>query len=244
MKPMTKNGRVALVTGANKGIGREIAKGLAQLGFTVLASARDRQRGAQTVAELADDGLDVRFQLLDVTDESSVDAAADQVAAEFGCLDVLVNNAAIANELEVPPSLTLVDDMRRVFETNVFGVVAMTNAVLPLLRKSDAARIVNVSSRLGSLSHMAATDSPFGLHMAYSSSKSALNAVTVHYARELADTQIKVNACTPGYVATDLNGNRGLRTPAQGAKIAVELAVLASDGPTGGFFDDNGPVSW
>jgi NAD(P)-dependent dehydrogenase (short-subunit alcohol dehydrogenase family) len=241
---MTTDRRVALVTGANKGIGREIARGLAQLGFTVLASARDPRRGAQTVAELADDGLDVRFQQLDVTDEVSVDAAADQVAAAFGGLDVLVNNAAIANDLEVPPSLTLLDDMRRVYETNVFGVVAMTNAMLPLLRKSDAARIVNVSSRLGSLSQQAAPSTPLGLFMAYSSSKSALNAITVHYARELADTQIKVNACTPGYVATDLNGHRGVRTPAQGAKIAIELAVLASDGPTGGFFDEDGPVSW
>jgi NAD(P)-dependent dehydrogenase (short-subunit alcohol dehydrogenase family) len=244
MKPMTSNGRVALVTGANKGIGREIAKGLGQLGFTVLASARDIRRGAQAVAELADDGLDVRFQQLDVTDEASVDAAADHVAAEYGCLDVLVNNAAVANDLQVPPSLTLLDDMRRVFETNVFGVVAMTNAMLPLLRKSDAARIVNVSSRLGSISMQAARNSQLGLSMAYGSSKSALNAITVHYARELADTQIKVNACTPGYVATDLNGHKGTRTPAQGAKIAVELAVLASDGPTGGFFDDSGPVSW
>jgi NAD(P)-dependent dehydrogenase (short-subunit alcohol dehydrogenase family) len=244
MKPMTRSGRLALVTGANKGIGREIARGLGQLGFTVLASARDRHRGAQTVAELADDGLDVRFLQLDVTEELSVEQAADRVAADFGCLDVLVNNAAIANELETPPSMTVLDDMRRVYETNVFGVVTMTNAMLPLLRKSDAARIVNVSSRLGSISQQAAPNTTLGLSMAYASSKSALNAITVHYARELADTQIKINACTPGFVATDLNGHKGVRTPAQGAKIAIELAVLASDGPTGGFFDEDGPVSW
>jgi NAD(P)-dependent dehydrogenase (short-subunit alcohol dehydrogenase family) len=235
---------VALVTGANKGIGREIAHGLAQVGFTVLASARDRQRGARTVAELADDGLDVRFLQLDVTDEPSIFAAADRVEQEFGRLDVLVNNAGIANELSVPPSLTVLDDLRRVYETNVFGVVAMTNAMLPLLRKSRAARIVNVSSRLGSISQQAEPHTPLGLFMAYASSKAALNAITVHYARELADTAIKVNACAPGFCATDLNGNTGLRTPAQGAKIAVELAVLAADGPTGGFFDDNGEVSW
>lgn len=241
---MTRNGQVALVTGANKGIGREIARGLGQLGFTVLASARDRQRGAHTVAELADDGLDVRFLQLDVTDEDSVGAAADRVAAEFGRLDVLVNNAGIANELEVPPSLTMLDDMRRVYETNVFGVVAMTNTMLPLLRKAEAARIVNVSSRLGSISQQAAPNTPLGLFMAYSSSKAALNAITVHYARELADTEIKVNACAPGFCATDLNGNRGTRTPAQGAKIAIELAVLAAGGPTGGFFDEDGPLSW
>ncbi|GAA3433946.1 SDR family oxidoreductase [Kutzneria kofuensis] len=235
---------MALVTGANKGIGREIARGLGQVGFTVLASARDRRRGAQTVAELADDGLDVRFLQLDVTEEPSVFAAADRVEAEFGRLDVLVNNAGIANELGVAPSLTVVDDMRRVYETNVFGVVAVTNAMLPLLRKSEAARIVNVSSRLGSISQQAAPNTELGLFMAYASSKAALNAITVHYARELADTPIKVNACAPGFCATDLNGNLGTRTPAQGAKIAVELAVLAADGPTGGFFDENGPVSW
>ena len=239
---MTRN--VALVTGANKGIGREIARGLAQVGFTVLASARDRQRGARTVAELADDGLDVRFLPLDVTDEASVVAAAERVEQDFGRLDVLVNNAAIANELSEPPSLTVLDDMRRVYETNVFGVVAVTSAMLPLLRKADAARIVNVSSRLGSVTHLAAPNSELGLFMAYSSSKAALNSITVHYARELADTPIKVNACTPGYCATDLNDNRGSRTAAQGAKIAIELAVLAADGPTGGFFDENGPVSW
>jgi NAD(P)-dependent dehydrogenase (short-subunit alcohol dehydrogenase family) len=241
---MTTNGRVALVTGANKGIGREIARGLGQLGFTVLASARDRQRGAQTVAELADDGMDVRFLQLDVTEEPSVFGAANRVEEEFGRLDVLVNNAGVANELSVPPSMTVLDDMRRVYETNVFGVVSVTNAMLPLLRKSDAARIVNVSSRLGSISQQAAPATPLGLYMAYASSKAALNAITVHYARELADTPIKVNACAPGFCATDLNGNTGIRTPAQGAKIAVELAVLAADGPTGGFFDEDGPVSW
>ena len=241
---MTNDKRVALVTGANKGIGREIARGLAQSGFTVLAAARNRQRGAQAVAELADDGLDVRFQQLDVTDEPSIFAAADRVEQEFGRLDVLVNNAGISADLAVAPSLTALDDVRRVYETNVFGVVAVTNAMLPLLRKSDAARIVNVSSRLGSMAGQTAPNTPLGLFLAYSSSKSALNAITVHYARELAETQIKVNAGTPGLVATDLNGFKGTRTPAQGAKVLVELALLASDGPTGGFFDEDGPVSW
>lgn len=235
---------IALVTGGNKGIGKEIVRQLAQRGLTVYLAARNAALGSAAATELAADGLDVRFVALDVTDADSVAAAAKQVEADSGRLDVLVNNAGIANELEVPPSLTMLDDMRRVYETNVFGVVAMTNTTLPLLRKAEAARIVNVSSRLGSISQQAAPNTPLGLFMAYSSSKAALNAITVHYARELADTEIKVNACAPGFCATDLNGNRGTRTPAQGAKIAIELAVLAAGGPTGGFFDEDGPLSW
>ena len=234
--------KVALVTGANKGIGREIARGLGQLGFTVLASARDQLRGAKTVAELADDGMDVRLLQLDVTDPDSVRAAVERIEGEFGRLDVLVNNAAVTCE-QKQPSETTVRDFRWVYETNVFGVVSATNALLPLLRKAPAARVVNVSSGLGSLTRHT-TNSPSSLYMAYSSSKSALNSITVHWAMELADTPIKVNACTPGYCATDLNDFAGARTPAQGAKIAVELSVLDENGPTGGFFDENGPFSW
>lgn len=209
---MTADLRVALVTDADK----KIVRGLAQLGFTVLVSARARQRGM--VAELADDGLDVRFQQLDVTDDPSIYAAVDRIEEEFGRLDVLVNNACVADEPAVAPSLTSVDDMRRVFETTVFGVVATTNAMLPLLHRAAAARIVNVSSRLGTC-------------LAYGSAEPALGAITVDYARELADTPIKVNAC-----ATDADDDTA-------AKIAIELAVLAADGPSGGFFED-GPVSW
>jgi NAD(P)-dependent dehydrogenase (short-subunit alcohol dehydrogenase family) len=209
---MTANLRVALVTAADK----EIVRGLAQLGFTVLVAARARQRAM--VAELASDGLDVRFQQLDVTDEPSIYAAVDRIDEEFGRLDVLVNNACVADEPSVAPSLTLVDDMRRVFETTVFGVVAMTNAMLPLLRRAEAARIVNVVSRLGTC-------------LAYGSAEPALSAITVDYARELAGTPIKVNAC-----ATDPDDDTA-------AKIAIELAVLAADGPSGGFFE-NGSVTW
>ncbi|GDY32097.1 SDR family oxidoreductase [Gandjariella thermophila] len=235
---------VALVTGANKGIGKEIARGLGQLGITVLASARDETRGAAAVAELAGEGLDARFVRLDVTDERSVAEAAELISADFGRLDILVNNAGITNDLVTPPSETSLGDLRRVYETNVFGVVAVTNAMLPLLRNAPSARIVNVSSGLGSLARHTAPGCTLGLYFAYSTSKTALNAVTVQYARELRDAGIAVNACAPGLCATDLNGHMGDRTPAQGAKIAIELATAEPDGPTAGFFDENGPVSW
>jgi NAD(P)-dependent dehydrogenase (short-subunit alcohol dehydrogenase family) len=235
---------VALVTGANKGIGKEIARGIGQLGITVLVSARDETRGARAVAELTDEGLDARFLPLDVTDERSVARAADRIAVDFGRLDILVNNAGVLNDLVTPPSRTSLAEFRAVFETNVFGVVAVTNALLPLLRKAPAARIVNVSSVLGSLTRHTAPASALGQYFAYNTSKTALNAITVQYARELRDTPIKVNACAPGLCATDLNGHLGDRSPAQGAKIAIELATIEPDGPTAGFFDENGPLPW
>jgi NAD(P)-dependent dehydrogenase (short-subunit alcohol dehydrogenase family) len=236
--------QVALVTGANKGIGREIARGLGRLGHTVLAAARDEERGALAVAELVGEGIDARFVQLDVTEERSVGKAAERIAEEFGRLDVLVNNAGITNGLDGRPSQTTVARMRKVYDTNVFGVVAVTNAMLPLLRRSPAGRIVNVSSSLGSLASHTAEGSPLPLILDYNTSKTALNGITVQYARELRDTAIKVNACTPGLCATDLNGHRGDRTAAEGARIAIELATVDGDGPTAGFFDDDGVVLW
>jgi NAD(P)-dependent dehydrogenase (short-subunit alcohol dehydrogenase family) len=184
---------------------------------------------------------DVRFVGLDVLDDASLEAAAHAVRETFGYLDVLVNNAGIA--LGSPkPSETNVVDLRAVYETNVFAVVRVTNAFLPLLRKAPAGRIVNVTSKRGSMGdEWAWVGTPI---MAYSSSKTALNAVTAHYARELATTAIKVNGAAPGHVATDFNAFRGSRTPEQGAVIALKLATLASDGPTGGVFEDAGPMVW
>jgi NAD(P)-dependent dehydrogenase (short-subunit alcohol dehydrogenase family) len=237
--------RVALVTGANKGIGREIARGLAQYGCAVLVAARDRARGEQAVAELGADGGEFHFVRLDVTDESSIDEAARWIGERFGRLDILVNNAGITDRpVPGPPSETDVSAMRTVYETNVFGVVAVTNALLPLLRRAPAGRIVNVSSGLASISANAAPDSTSGCFLAYASSKSAVNAITVQYGKELRDTPIKVNACEPGYTATDLNGHRGLRTPAQSARVVVDLALLGDDGPTCGYFDENGARPW
>jgi NAD(P)-dependent dehydrogenase (short-subunit alcohol dehydrogenase family) len=237
--------KVALVTGANKGIGLEIARGLAQHDCAVLVAARDRTRGERAVTELSAHGGEFHYLQLDVTDESSIDEAARWIDERFGRLDILVNNAGITDRpVAGPPSETDVAAMRAVYETNVFGIVAVTNALLPLLRRSPAGRIVNVSSGLSSISAHAAPDSALGCFLAYGSSKSALNAITVQYGKELRDTAIKVNACAPGYCATDLNGHRGHRTPAQGAKVAIDLALLGADGPTCGFFSEDGAVPW
>lgn len=239
--------RIALVTGANKGIGFETARMLGREGMTVLVGARSRERGEKAAAELAGDGLDARFVLLDVTDGATIQAAAKWVESEFGRLDVLVNNAGIApGEASVAPSQLPLDALRATYETNVFGVVAVTNALLPLLRRADAARIVNVSSELGSITLLSDPDSayyPFNLP-AYNSSKSALNGITLAYAKELADTGIKVNAANPGYTATDLNRHSGFQTVEQGAAYVVPLALLPEDGPSGGFFTGTEPLPW
>jgi NAD(P)-dependent dehydrogenase (short-subunit alcohol dehydrogenase family) len=232
--------RIALVTGANKGIGKEIARGLLRRGMTVLVGARDRNRGEAAVGELLNDGEAVLVPI-DVTDQWSIGVAATRIEDEFGRLDVLVNNAGTPAPRKAPSEVTA-ELMRSVYETNVFGVVAVTHAMLPLLKRGKNGRIVNVSSLRGSLGDPGAFVSVPS--MPYSTSKTALNALTVHYARELAPLGIKVNAAAPGHVATDFNGFRGTRAPAEGAQIAVKLATLDDDGPTGGFFDDNGPIAW
>jgi NAD(P)-dependent dehydrogenase (short-subunit alcohol dehydrogenase family) len=231
---------IALITGANKGIGFETARGLKAKGVTVLLGARDEERGSKAAEELG-----VQFVRLDVTDEANIAAAAKQVEADHGRLDVLINNAGITGQ-DGLPSQTPVAVVREVYETNVFGVVAATNAFLPLLRRSAAGRVVNVSSELGAFAWVTDTQNEFyGINLiSYNTSKSALNAVTVAYAKELADTGIKVNAVTPGYCATDLNGHSGFRTPEQGSAVCVKLALIGNDGPTGGFFNDEGALDW
>ena len=237
--------KVALITGANKGIGKEIARQLGLQGMIVLIGARDAGRGAEAAAELKQQGVDARAVVLDVTDGDTITAAAAQIEREFGRLDVLVNNAGIAVEYGAA-SATDVDTMRRTYETNVFGVVAVTRALLTLLQKSEAGRVVNLSSGLGSLTQNSDPNWPFAgvKPMAYNSSKAALNMVTVIFAAELKDTAIKVNAADPGYTATDLNHNSGTRTVEQGAIAAVRLATLPAEGPTGGYFDEDGIVPW
>lgn len=239
-------GTIALVTGANKGIGYEIAGGLGATGATVLVGARDAQRGAAAAAKLSAEGVTAVALELDVTDPVSVSAAAARIEHEYGRLDILVNNAGVLLERGQRPSQMPLEALVRTYATNVYGVMAVTNAVLPLLRRSPAGRIVNLSSGLGSL---ALTSDPAGPYaqsplLAYNSSKSALNAVTVSYANELRDTPIKVNAADPGYCGTDLNGHSGPRTAAQGAVVAVRLATLPEDGPTAGFFSEDGAEPW
>ena len=226
----------ALITGANKGIGLATARLLGARGMTVLIGARDEDRGREAERELRGGGADARFVQLDVTGEKSVARAAEWIEAEFGRLDVLINNAGISGwGGPGAPSQTTLAALRTVYETNVFGVVAVTNALLPLLRRAPAARIVNVSSEVGSIASMTDPDGPMAAmaSIPYPSSKTAVNMITAMYAKELAGTPIKVNAANPGYCATDLNGHTGFRTPEQGAEISVHLATLPDDGPSG-----------
>jgi NAD(P)-dependent dehydrogenase (short-subunit alcohol dehydrogenase family) len=240
---------IALVTGGNKGIGREIAAQLAQLGHVVIIGARSIERGEQTAAELRAAGGSVTAVALDVTDPSSVAAAAERVAAEHGRLDALINNAGISHQPGADFAGQLartadVDHIRYVFETNVFGVITVTSAFLPLLRRSDSPRIVNVSSSAGSLASISDFGNTDPIALGYVPSKTALTALTMMYARDLNSEHILVNAVCPGFVATDLNGHRGHSTPAEGARSAVTMATIPADGPTGTFTDVNGPVAW
>lgn len=238
--------KTALVTGANKGIWREIARRLAAVDCTVWLGCRESGRGEEAAAALRAQGGDVRFLTLDVADCASVMRAAAVLADETDRLDILVNNAAVALDAGAKPSVLAVAAMQTTYEVNVFGPVRVTQALLPLMRAAPAARIVMVSGGLGSLALISdASHSfyPFNM-LAYNSSKSALNAVTVAFAKELRDGPIKVNAADPGYTATDLNRHRGTRSVAQAAEIVVRLALLPDDGPTGGFFNDEGRQPW
>jgi NAD(P)-dependent dehydrogenase (short-subunit alcohol dehydrogenase family) len=238
--------KVALVTGANKGIGYEIARGLGATGATVLIGARNAERGAAAAEKLVAEGIAAVPLELEVTDAVSVSAAAARIEREYGRLDILVNNAGILLERGQYPSGLPVELLERTYATNVHAVVAVTNALLPLIRRAAAGRIVNMSSGLGSLGLTSDPQNPYAQFplLAYNSSKSALNAVTVSYANQLRDTPIKVNAADPGYCATDLNGHAGPRTPEQGAIAAIRLATLPDDGPTAGFFSEDGAEPW
>jgi len=235
---------IALVTGANKGIGREISRQLASKGILVLMGARDRERGEKAVADLRAKGLSVEFLQIDVTSPPSVDNAAAEVARRHGRLDILVNNAGIALDW-CPGSEATVEALQKTFETNVFGVFRVTKALLPLLKKSKHGRIVNLSSGLGSITNTA--NGPLAgrnMLLAYCASKAALNMITVQFANELKSVGIKVNAANPGYTATDMNQNRGTKTVEQGAATPVRLALLPDDGPTAGVFSDEGLEPW
>ena len=240
------NKRIALVTGANKGIGYETARRLASQGITVLIGARDERRGKEAEAKLRSEGLDVRFLHLDVDDEATHEGVRRLVENDFGRLDILVNNAAIALDLNQKPSEVDLQTLRKTFDTNFFGLISVTRALLPLIRRSEAGRIVNVSSGLASLTQH--SDPGWEFYqvkpLAYNASKTALNAFTVMLAHELKETAIKVNSADPGFTATDMNDHRGYKTVEQGAAVIIQLATLPADGATGSYFDDRGVLPW
>jgi NAD(P)-dependent dehydrogenase (short-subunit alcohol dehydrogenase family) len=244
---------VALVTGANQGIGLQIAKELVAHGYTVLVGSRNLENGEAAAKSI---GADAHAIQLDVTDQVSIAAATERIKSEFGRLDVLVNNAAISHAGKPGRSLeemmnaskasaASLDEVRAVFETNVFGVIAVTQAMLPLLRDAPTARIVNVSSGVGSLTLNSDPDFPYraGFGVVYAASKTALNAVTLSFAIELESTNIKVNAASPGFTATALNNFEGTETIEQGARNPIRVA-LETDGPTGAFSGPDGPLPW
>ncbi len=238
---------VALVTGANKGIGFEICRQLGGHGFTVVLAARDQAKVTDAAARLRGEGLDAHGVVLDVTDPASAEAAARWLDERFGRLDVLVNNAGIGPEFVsgTKPSQLDLETLRATYETNVFGAFAVTRSLLPLLRRSAPSRIINQSSTMGSLGSLSDPHSPFyGVNLlAYNSSKSALNGQTLAFAKELAGDRVSVNSACPGWVKTEMGTDAAPRTVEQGAAIAVKLATM-DDPPTGKFLDDGGEIPW
>ena len=229
---------ITLITGANKGLGFETARRLIEDGHSVYLGSRDAKRG-----RAAAEAVGGRFIELDVTSDESVDAAARDIRRRDGRLDVLINNAGIGGGRSKPADVTA-EDLEHVYATNVFGLVRVTHAMLPLLLKSEDPVIVNVASGLGSIgvvTDKSRMESQFPT-IAYSSSKSAVTMLTVQYAK--AFPEIRVNVVDPGYTATDLNGNRGTQTVTEGTDAIVKLATIGSDGPTGTFQDRNGTVPW
>jgi NAD(P)-dependent dehydrogenase (short-subunit alcohol dehydrogenase family) len=238
--------KIALITGANKGIGFETARQLAHKGYTILLGARDTTRGEEAAEILKKEGLDVQFIALDPTDTASVAAAVQEVESKFGHLDVLINNAGTIFEGDYQPaSLVPTSVLRDTYELNVFALHEVTRAFWPLLEKSEAARLVNLSSLLGSLSIHADFEGIFKDYkiLAYDSSKAAVNMMTVHYAHQWKDTPHCANAVHPGSVKTDLNPNGDL-TVEEGAKTSVDLATIGADGPNGGYFHLGQTLPW
>ncbi|CAI9403352.1 3-oxoacyl-[acyl-carrier-protein] reductase FabG [Pleomorphomonas sp. T1.2MG-36] len=238
--------RLALVTGANKGIGLEIARQLAEAGVTVIIGARDPERGQIAAETLAAQGLTVEAVRIDLNDGDSITAAAETIRERHGRLDILINNAGIIDAEDGPPTSASPEAARRIMETNFVGTLAVTQAMLPLLRLSAAGRIVNLSSSLGSLAVNGDPTSPYysARLIGYNASKAALNMLTVQLAAELRDTPIVVNAVSPGYVKTDLTGHTGFMTPEEGARLPVEYALLGEGAVSGRFVEPAGETPW
>lgn len=242
--------KIALVTGANKGLGSETARQLARKGITVLLGARSNWRGCRAEKRLRKEGLEVEFIQLDVTEPDHIETARNYIKKKYGKLDILVNNAGIMDpeERQLSSSAETVSSkaLRATFDVNFFGLVELTQSLLPLIKKSDAGRIVNVASILGSLSLYSDQGPGFcqTRPFAYDASKTAVNAFTIHLAAALTDTPIKVNSAHPGWVRTDLGGDDAPMRVEEGAQTAVRLATLGLDGPTGKFFHADKEIPW
>ncbi|MGS0527038.1 SDR family NAD(P)-dependent oxidoreductase [Zobellia nedashkovskayae] len=242
-----KNIKTALITGANKGIGFETAKQLAALGYNVYLGSRSKSNGLKAVKELNKFGfINVDTLEIDVTNTNSIQKAKENLKTKISHLDVLVNNAGIAGVVSNLPSIDSIDNIRNVLETNFLGAVLVTQHFLELLNKSNAPRIVNVSSELGSLTLQSNPEWEFYPYkvFAYNTSKTALNSLTVMLAHEFKDSTLKINSVAPGYTATDLTNFGGERTPNMGAAVIVKYATLDTSGPTGKFFNEEGEVHW
>lgn len=245
---MSEQKKVALITGANKGIGLETARQLGKLGVTVLVGARDVAKGEAAVAELKKDGVDAKAIKLDVNDAADYAAVAKEIEASYGVLDILVNNAGVMLDARTGNETSTTSDkvLRDTFDTNFFAVIGLTQALLPLLRKSAGGRIVNLSSVLGSNTLHATPGSSIynAKTFAYDASKAALNSFTIHLAHELKDTKIKVNSAHPGWVKTEMGGDGAMMELEDGAKTSVELATLQADGPSGTYVHMGEALPW
>ena len=244
---MPSSNKIALITGANKGIGYEVARQLGKQKCTVLLGARDAKLGEAAEAKLKKEGIDARFVQLDVTRRETIAAARAKLEKEFGRLDILINNAGIADRGgDGPPSGADIDAVSRTLQTNFVGALAVAQAMLPLIRKSPAGRIVNVSSELGSITGFGDPNWKFAQvrFIGYCASKAAMNMMTAQLAAELRETKIKVNSVNPGYTATDLNNNQGPQTIEEGSAETIRAALFGDDGPSGQFLETGGTLPW
>ncbi len=243
---MNDQKRIALVTGANKGIGLEIARQLAQAGISVIIGARNAEQALNAVKSLSSQGLAVQSVLIDLNNHASIAAAAKTIGTKHSRLDILVNNAGIVDAEDGPPTAAPPEAVRRILDTNFLGTLAVTQAMLPLLRQSSAARIVNLSTSLGSLTLNGDPDSTYYSQrfIGYNASKAALNMLTVQLAEELRDTPIVVNSVSPGFVKTDLTGHNGFMTAEEGARLPVEYALLGENAVSGQFVAPDGVTPW
>lgn len=243
------NGKVALITGANKGLGLEMSRQLAQHGLTVLIAARNLQAAEEAVTTLRNEGLKAEAIALDINSSTQIQAAVQAIGDKFGSLDVLINNAGVMLDGEWSisnASSVSIDIIRKTFDTNFFALVELTQAVLPLILKSQSGRIVNMASIEGSLTLHAEPNSPIydAKPFAYNASKAAVNSFTIHLAHELRNTPVKVNSAHPGWVKTELGGEGAMMDITEGAKTGVQLATLPDEGSSGGFFHLGQPVPW